>query len=606
SPPLSPHPQNSAILSSIFLGETLTFFGKIGCLLCILGATIVALNGPQEATTSTIPAFQKLFLSPGFLVYMGLVICVCLGLVFFVAPKYGKTNMLVYISICSLIGGLSVACTQGLGSSILTSIRGDNQFKHWFIYFLLGFVVLTLGIEINYLNKALELFNTAMGTAQIKSCEDTSLANNRLSPVTPTYYVLFTGATLVTSTILYQGFKASAVDIVTVVMGFLVICSGISKLSLPFDCSKPNSFLIPPLNLPALLQLSKVDPTEIKGNIDRKSTMLLSASRSEIHHDGDLEKDLEIEDPGIDALRGGFGAIGSIHRAISGRRSMRREGAFDPSEVVRRRQARGGGDDGESGLGMGVVRHQLYDNPMPMDASDKISMYSGNSGFISPRPQFSTSSDLESPSRDRAMSLTFAPQDNLHLYSAKHAKKGRDDEVIHEQIAVQGRHMHGPRELVPRELSASPNSIDVGAEFPSSSFTSPTFPYPATGAAEERYVDPYDKDRRGNTVPQKMKTGSGSSSNEFGLGGSNERGSQVSPKSMPKSRFPLPFRGASHDRTRDSHRVPHPAGAEDMDREESASLVHRREESEDFGAESEEEEGFSELKGWETRESGRL
>lgn len=92
------------------------------------------------------------------------------------------------ISICSLIGGLSVATTQGLGSSILTSIRGDNQFKHWFMYFLLGFVIITLLTEINYvrlpsrsegsadtdtarqqLNKALELFNTAM--------------------VTPTYYV---------------------------------------------------------------------------------------------------------------------------------------------------------------------------------------------------------------------------------------------------------------------------------------------------------------------------------------------------------------------------------------------------------------------------------
>lgn len=94
--------------------------------------------------------------------------------------------------------------------------------------------------------------------------------------------------------------------------------------------------------------------------------MLLSASRSEIHHDGDTEKGLEIEDPGMDALRGTFGAIGSIHRAISSRRSMRREGAFDPSEVVRRRQARQGeGGEDSSSLGMGVVRHQLYDNPMP-------------------------------------------------------------------------------------------------------------------------------------------------------------------------------------------------------------------------------------------------
>ncbi len=29
--------------------------------------------------------------------------------------------------VCSLIGGLSVSCTQGLGACIVTSIRGDNQ-----------------------------------------------------------------------------------------------------------------------------------------------------------------------------------------------------------------------------------------------------------------------------------------------------------------------------------------------------------------------------------------------------------------------------------------------------------------------------------------------
>ena len=40
--------------------------------------------------------------------------------------------MLVYITICSLLGGLSVACTSGLGASILTSIRGENQVKHWY------------------------------------------------------------------------------------------------------------------------------------------------------------------------------------------------------------------------------------------------------------------------------------------------------------------------------------------------------------------------------------------------------------------------------------------------------------------------------------------
>lgn len=66
----------------------------------------------------------------------------------------------------------------------MTSIRGDNQFKEWFIYVLLGIVVITLLLELNYLNKALELFDSSM--------------------VVPTYFVTFTTATLVSSTILAQ------------------------------------------------------------------------------------------------------------------------------------------------------------------------------------------------------------------------------------------------------------------------------------------------------------------------------------------------------------------------------------------------------------------
>ncbi|CCO32365.1 Magnesium transporter NIPA2 AltName: Full=Non-imprinted in Prader-Willi/Angelman syndrome region protein 2 homolog [Rhizoctonia solani AG-1 IB] len=168
-----------AILSSFFLNEKLTFFGWVGCFLCIVGSVIIALNGPKESTVGQIREFEKLFVSVGFLVYGGVIIAVSIGIIFFVAPKYGKTNMIWYILVCSLIGGLSVSCTQGLGASIVTSIRGDNQFTYWFIYFLLIFVIVTLLTEVYYLNVALALFNTAM--------------------VTPTYYVIFTFFTLVTS-----------------------------------------------------------------------------------------------------------------------------------------------------------------------------------------------------------------------------------------------------------------------------------------------------------------------------------------------------------------------------------------------------------------------
>ncbi|KAI9498286.1 magnesium transporter NIPA-domain-containing protein [Zychaea mexicana] len=201
----------SAVLSSIFLKERLTFQGKVGCVQCILGSVVIVLHAPEEGTSDTsIENFKHLIVSVGFLVYAGLAVVVSCVLVFFCAPRWGKTNMLVYISVCSLIGSLSVAFTQAFGASIIHSITISNQFTNWFIYLILALTIITLVLEVVYLNKALNLFNTAV--------------------VTPTYYVLFTTLTIVSSTVLYQGFDASGVDITTCIFGFLVICSGVALL----------------------------------------------------------------------------------------------------------------------------------------------------------------------------------------------------------------------------------------------------------------------------------------------------------------------------------------------------------------------------------------
>ncbi|KAH9897738.1 DUF803-domain-containing protein [Cubamyces lactineus] len=228
----------SSILSHFFLHEKLSLFGWISSIQCLLGATILALNGPEEQSVSTIEGFKHLFLAPWFLAYGSVVLAAAGVLAFWVAPRWGKHSMMPYLGVCSLIGGLSVSCTQGLGASIVTSIRGDNQFKNWFIYFLLVFVIVTLLTEIYYLNIALAMFNTAM--------------------VTPTYYVTFTFCTLVTSVILYQGLKASASQIITIVLAFAVICTGI-----------------------VILQMTKVDPRTLT-NVDERTTLLLEAARQEV------------------------------------------------------------------------------------------------------------------------------------------------------------------------------------------------------------------------------------------------------------------------------------------------------------------------------------
>ncbi|KAL5528613.1 hypothetical protein ACEPAF_7749 [Sanghuangporus sanghuang] len=333
-----------AILSSFFLKEKLSFFGWLGCALCIIGSTIIALNGPNEETVGQIREFQKLFFSPGFLVYSGALIVSSLIIVFYFAPRYGKKNMLWYIMVCSMIGGISVSVTTGLGAAIVTTASGDNQFKYWFIYFLIFFIAATLITEVYYLNVALALFNTAM--------------------VTPTYYVIFAFFSMVTTVVLFQGLKATVAQILTIVLAFLVICCGIT-----------------------ILQMSKIDPSELGNKLDRRSTLLLEAARSNTEKVD--EKDLTaVEDPGIDSIRGSFGPLGSMIRA----RSVRRLSMSDQSSLRSRRTT------AIEGQFDGLQRHQLYDAPVPT---------------------FHRDASMQSRAPPRTPTIKFDSEDVVHKYPTK-------------------------------------------------------------------------------------------------------------------------------------------------------------------------------------------
>lgn len=219
----------TTILSAIFLKERLSLIGKVGCFMCIIGSVVIVMNAPSESSAANIQDMQHFVIEPGFLSYAGVVIIGCAIVAIWVVPKYGKKSMLVYLSICSWIGGLSVVATQGLGAAVLAQAGGTPQFNQWFLYVLFVFVTITLVTEIIYLNvsglysikelytnkelqKALNLFNAAL--------------------VTPTYYVYFTSSTIITSAILFQGFNGTPTSIITVVMGFFTICSGVVLLQL--------------------------------------------------------------------------------------------------------------------------------------------------------------------------------------------------------------------------------------------------------------------------------------------------------------------------------------------------------------------------------------
>ena len=68
----------------------------------------------------------------GFLVYVVLVLVLCLVLVLYFCPRFGQSNILIYISICSLLGAFTVSSVKGLAIAISTG-KTPPTWSHGFI-----------------------------------------------------------------------------------------------------------------------------------------------------------------------------------------------------------------------------------------------------------------------------------------------------------------------------------------------------------------------------------------------------------------------------------------------------------------------------------------
>ncbi|NXR87007.1 NIPA2 protein, partial [Hypocryptadius cinnamomeus] len=218
------------VLSSIFLNEQLNVHGKIGCILSILGSTVMVIHAPQEEEVSSLESMAEKLKDPGFIVFAVCVLVSSLLLIFVAGPRYGQSNVLVYVLVCSAIGSLSVSCVKGLGIALKELFSGKPVLKEPLGWVLLVCLVICISIQINYLNKALDIFNTSV--------------------VTPIYYVLFTTAVMTCSAILFKEWQHMVLDnIVGSISGFLTIVSGIFLLhafrDMPFTPSLLPLFLQP-------------------------------------------------------------------------------------------------------------------------------------------------------------------------------------------------------------------------------------------------------------------------------------------------------------------------------------------------------------------------
>ncbi|KAJ0456763.1 putative magnesium transporter NIPA [Helianthus annuus] len=209
-----------AVLAHYCLDERLHIFGVVGCALCVVGSTTIVLHAPQETQVKSVKEIWFFATEPGFLVYACIVLVVVGVLIYRYVPLYGGTHLVVYVGICSLMGSLTVMCVKAVGIAMKLSFSGSNQFVYfqtWFFTVLLFGFILT---QLNYLNKALDTFNTAV--------------------ISPVYYVMFTSLTILASMIMFKNWDSqNASQIISELSGFVTIFSGTFLLHKTKDMGTP-------------------------------------------------------------------------------------------------------------------------------------------------------------------------------------------------------------------------------------------------------------------------------------------------------------------------------------------------------------------------------
>ena len=213
----------SAVLAHLLLNEKLNVFGIVGCVLCVTGSLAIVLHAPEETPITSVLHVWNLAMQPGFLLYAVAALGATYYLVWHVSPETQTANILVYVAICSIVGSLSVMSCKALGIALKLTLEGSNQLIFPQTYAFLAVVIGAVVTQMNYLNKALDLFNTAI--------------------VTPIYYVMFTTLTIAASMIMFKEEQATAA-VLTEMSGFVTIVCGTFLLHATKDLDIPVGTLL--------------------------------------------------------------------------------------------------------------------------------------------------------------------------------------------------------------------------------------------------------------------------------------------------------------------------------------------------------------------------
>ncbi len=187
---------SNCIIAPLLLKERFRLRDGLGVVVAVAGAVTVVLSakntemkmGPHKLWAAITRWEFELYLATT---------AVLIFLLMWASGKYGQKTILIDLGLVGLFGGYTALSTKGVASLLSDTLW--RAFTFPVMYLLIFILVLTAVLQIRYVNRALQRFNSTQ--------------------VIPTQFVLFTISVIIGSAILYRDFESATLDRVAKFIG---------------------------------------------------------------------------------------------------------------------------------------------------------------------------------------------------------------------------------------------------------------------------------------------------------------------------------------------------------------------------------------------------
>ncbi|ORZ16914.1 magnesium transporter NIPA-domain-containing protein [Absidia repens] len=179
----------NVIMAPLMLKEVFRKRDFVGIILAVAGAAIVVLSSNEQETALSPDLIMEALMQTRSIIYF-IVTGAAIVTLTAISPWYGAESILVDLGLVAIYGGYTVLCTKSVAS--LLSLTLLNMFAYPISYFLILALVVTAILQIKYLNKALQRFDS--------------------TAVIPTQFVLFTVSAIIGSAAIYHDFDGMSLE----------------------------------------------------------------------------------------------------------------------------------------------------------------------------------------------------------------------------------------------------------------------------------------------------------------------------------------------------------------------------------------------------------